>query len=66
MSISQDMTIPEIVGKYPQTQAIFKNYGLHVDGYEALKYENLFATSRVHQLDLQSLLQELNQAIQQS
>jgi iron-sulfur cluster repair protein YtfE (RIC family) len=63
MSITQDMSIPEIVEKYPQTQEIFKKYGLRVDGYKALEHENLFATSRVHQIDLQKILHELNQSI---
>lgn len=60
--ITQEMTVPEIVEKFPQTRPVFSRYGLQVDGYKALQYENLFATSRVHQLDLQNILQELNQA----
>jgi hypothetical protein len=62
--ITQEMTIPEIVEQYPQTQAVFKQYGLNVQGYKALEHENLFATSRVHQIDLQKILQDLNRAVQ--
>jgi hypothetical protein len=58
--ITQEMTIPEIVTQFPQTKDVFAKYGLHVDGYKALEYENLFATSRVHQIDLQQILSELN------
>jgi glutamine cyclotransferase len=61
--ITQEMSIPEIIQKYPQTGPIFKQYGLNVEGYKALEHENLFATSRVHQIDLQELLAALNQSI---
>ncbi len=60
--ITETMSIPEIVEKFPGTKAVFSRYGLHVDGYKALEHENLFATSRVHQIDLQAILHELNQA----
>jgi hypothetical protein len=59
--ITQDMSIPEIVAQYPETKAVFARYGLYVDGYKALAHENLFATSKVHQLNLSELLAELNQ-----
>ncbi len=62
--ITQEMSIPEIVAQYPQTQSVFSRYGLFVEGYKALAHENLFATSKVHQLDLASLLKDLNQAAQ--
>jgi hypothetical protein len=61
LPITETMSIPEIVEKYPGTEAIFSRYGLHVAGYTALVHENLFATSRVHQIDLQAILRDLNQ-----
>ncbi|HEY9746114.1 MAG TPA: hypothetical protein V6C99_07840 [Oculatellaceae cyanobacterium] len=63
-NITEEMSIPEIVEKFPATRAVFKQYGLNVDGYKALEHENLFATSRVHQIDLQQILADLNKAIQ--
>ena len=62
--IHEEMTIPEIVAQYPSTRDIFRRYGLNVEGYRALEHENLFATSRVHQLDLAQILADLNQAAQ--
>lgn len=62
-TITEEMTIPEIVEKYPATREVFTRYGLHIDHYKALQYENLFATSRVHQIDLKKILKELNQSI---
>lgn len=60
-AITEDMSIPEIVSQFPKTKEVFARYGLYVDGYKALEYENLFATSKVHQLDLPKILAELNQ-----
>jgi hypothetical protein len=60
--ITETMSIPEIVEKFPATTEVFSRYGLHVQGYKALEHENLFATSRVHQIDLQAILKDLNQA----
>jgi len=60
-TITEEMSIPEIVTQYPQTKDVFARYGLHVDGYKALEHENLFATSKVHQIDLPKILAELNQ-----
>lgn len=61
--ITPEMTIPHIVEQFPATRAVFARYGLQIEGYRALQYENLFATSRVHQIDLQAILQDLNQAV---
>ena len=63
MTITQEMTIPEIVQKFPKTKPVFEQYGIHPDGYKAIEYENLFATSRVHQIDLEAILKELNAAV---
>ena len=57
------MTVPDILTQYPQTLPVFKSYGLNPEGYMALQYENLNATSRVHQLPLEALLQELNSLV---
>lgn len=62
-TITQEMSIPEIVAQYPQTESVFKRYGLNIAGYRALEHENLFATSRVHQIDLTTILADLNQAV---
>ncbi|MEB3287409.1 MAG: hypothetical protein VKJ04_07890 [Vampirovibrionales bacterium] len=59
-SITQEMSVPEILAKFPQTEPVFRKHGIQAEGYKALAHENLFATARVHQLDLQHLLGELN------
>ena len=61
-SITTDLSVPEIVAAFPQTADVFARYGIHT-AYKALEFENLIATSKVHQVDLEALLQELNSAI---
>jgi hypothetical protein len=61
--IHAEMTVPEIVSHYPETQGVFERHGIRRDGYKALEYETLFATAKVHQLALDALLAELNGTI---
>ena len=61
--ITQEMSIPEILEHFPQTASVFRRHGIQAEGYKALSFENLFATARVHQLDLETLLKELNQTL---
>lgn len=62
MTITQEMTIPEIVEKYPATEKVFNDFDIRLEGYKAIEFETVFATARVHQLDLDKLLSELNKA----
>lgn len=58
--IDQEMSIPEIVKAFPSTEKVFAQHGIHPTGYKALEFESLFATARVHQIDLDNLLKDLN------
>jgi hypothetical protein len=59
LPINAEMSIPEIVARFPVTAEIFARYGVQVEHYKALEHESLSATARVHQLPLQPLLAEL-------
>ena len=61
--IDQEMSIPEIVKAFPNTEKVFARHGINPAGYKALEYESLFATARVHQIDLDTLLKELDKAV---
>lgn len=61
-TITADMSVPDIVEKYPATKPVFEQYGLHVN-YKALSYETLSASAVVNQLELEPLLKALNQAV---
>jgi hypothetical protein len=56
--ITQEMTVPQILAQYPQTQAVFERYGIHP--YKAAEFENLCATARVNQVAVDELLNALN------
>ncbi len=61
--ISRDMTIGEIVRRYPQTLAVFERYGLTCFECQIADYEALEHGAGVHHVDVESLLRELNSVI---
>ncbi len=61
-TITPEMSVPDIVAQYPETEAVFKQYGLNVH-YKALSYETLSASALVNQLKLDELLPALNSAV---
>jgi len=58
--ISKEMSIIEIVRNYPETLEVFAKNGLGCIGCAAARYENLEAGARVHGLDPDKLVEELN------
>jgi hybrid cluster-associated redox disulfide protein len=61
--ISKDMTINEILRRYPQTLAVFERYGLDCYDCQIADFEQLEHGATVHKVDLQALLAELNRSI---
>lgn len=61
--IRKDMTINEILRRYPQTLAVFERYGLDCYDCQIADFEQLEHGATVHKVDLQALLAELNQSI---
>lgn len=62
--ITGDMGIMEIVNKYPQTAPVFQSYGMACLGCMASRFENLGQGAAAHGIDLDSMLKDLNIAIQ--
>ncbi len=60
MPITGDMSITEIVEKYPKTADVFLRYGMHCFGCIAARYENVEQGARAHGIDVPSLLRDLN------
>lgn len=60
--ITKDMTISETAKKYPKTIFVFMDYGLHCIGCPAAPDENIEEAAKVHQIDLEKLLTDLNKA----
>ena len=62
--ITKDMSITDVVDKYPQTTEIFMQYGMHCFGWMAARFENLEQGAQAHGLDIDELLKELNAVLE--
>ncbi len=61
--VSREMTIGEIVRRYPETLAVFEKYGLSCFECQIADFEALEHGAGVHKVDVEKLLAELNRAI---
>jgi hybrid cluster-associated redox disulfide protein len=61
--ITRDMTIAEILVRYPQTLAVFRQFGLTCQECQIADFEAIEHGAGVHKLDIDLLLRELNKAI---
>jgi len=60
MMITKDMTIQEIVSRYPQSLSVFERYGLSCWNCLAAEFESLESSAIVHRINLDDLLWDLN------
>ena len=58
--ISKEMTISEIIRRYPQTLPILKRYGIDCMDCQLAEFEVLEYGAQRHKVDLEGLLTELN------
>ncbi len=63
MRITKEMTIEEVVMRYPQTIPVFTRYGIGCMGCSASQYDDVATGARVHGLDADQLVRELNESI---
>lgn len=61
--ITKDMGLLEIVQNYPETIEVFQRYGLGCLGCAAARFENLEAGAKVHGIDVEKMVEDLNNAI---
>jgi hybrid cluster-associated redox disulfide protein len=61
--ITRDMTIAAILQRYPQTLAVFREFGLPCQECQIADFEELAHGADVHKVDVDLLLRELNRAI---
>src|SRR5436190_4820864 len=62
--INSEAFLPDVVGKYPSTRAVFDRYGLRGCGGELGPREQIAWFARLHGVQLDKLLRELNSAAQ--
>lgn len=65
MKITADMSITEIVQKYPQTAEILMQQGMGCLGCAAARFENLGQGAAAHGIDINQLLKALNNAVEE-
>jgi len=65
MIITKEMSITEIVQKYPKTVEIFMQHGMGCLGCAAARFENVAQGAAAHGLDVDSLITDLNKAVEE-
>jgi hybrid cluster-associated redox disulfide protein len=61
MKITKEMTIEEVVNKYPETIKVFMQAGLGCLGCSAARFENIEQGAQVHGIDIDQLVADLNE-----
>jgi len=61
--ITEEMTIGEVIQKYPKTSSIFLNYGLHCFGCLSALAETIEEAAEVHGIKLKKFLNDLNKLV---
>lgn len=65
VTITKEMSIGEVVQKYPDTIAVFFQHGLGCVGCAAAHFENIEQGAKAHGIDINALIQALNEAVAQ-
>ena len=63
MAITKDMSILEVVQKYPDTVDVFVNAGMGCLGCAAAHFENIEQGATAHGIDVDALIEGLNEAV---
>jgi hybrid cluster-associated redox disulfide protein len=61
--ITKEMTITQVIKRYPKTIFVFMDFGLHCVGCPAAPDETIEEAAQTHRLDLRELLENLNKTI---
>ena len=63
MAITKDMSILEVVQKYPDTVDVFVNAGMGCLGCAAAPFENIEQGAMAHGIDVDQLVKDLNTVV---
>jgi len=61
--INKNMTIHELVRKHPETIPVFEKFGLGCLDCQAALFENIEQGARVHGIDVEALIANINSVI---
>ena len=62
-TITREMTIAEVVQKYPQTIPVFLAHGLMCFGCAVARFENIEQGATAHGIQVEPLMKDLNAAV---
>lgn len=62
--VTKDMGIIDIVQQHPESLEVFAKYGLGCIGCAAARFENLEAGAKVHGVDPEVMVAEINDLIE--
>jgi len=65
LKITKEMSITEIVQQYPQAVEVFLQHGMGCLGCAAARFENVAQGASAHGIDVDSLITDLNNAVEQ-
>lgn len=63
MTITKDMSIIEVVQKYPDTAMVFMYAGMGCLGCAAARFENIEQGASAHGIDVDALIDALNEVV---
>jgi len=61
--ITENMTIKEVIDKYPETATVFAKYNVGCIGCLAASFEKVRDIAGVHGIDIKALVKDLNEAV---
>ena len=64
--ITKDMSIADVVQKYPQTIEVFLRHGLMCFGCAIARFENIEQGAQAHGINVPALVTDLNAAVPQA
>ncbi|MBI5419497.1 MAG: DUF1858 domain-containing protein [Deltaproteobacteria bacterium] len=59
------MKIEDVLRKFPRTIPVFERFGIDCAECQLSEFENLEHGAKVHGIDLEALLKELNESLKQ-
>ncbi|MHA1936408.1 MAG: DUF1858 domain-containing protein [Candidatus Thorarchaeota archaeon] len=64
-AITKEMTIQEVVVKWPETAGTFMEWGLHCYGCAVAKFESIDQGATAHGIPTDDLVKALNKAVEE-
>ena len=62
--ITEDMTIRDVIDKYPETAVVFAKYNMGCIGCIAASFERIRDIAGVHGTDVKAFVKDLNDVVQ--